>query len=52
MFWEHFKLLEDQTIYDVGEIDICTVPQILFLLSQALSSGKDTVEVNGKSKNH
>lgn len=41
-FWSGFKNLNDNVFARIGDIDICTVPQILYSLSQALKSEKDT----------
>lgn len=37
-FWEQFKTLDENTFNRINSIDICTVPQILYSLSQALAS--------------
>lgn len=37
-FWEYFSTLDESTFKRINSIDICTVPQILYSLSQALAS--------------
>jgi len=50
-FWRNFKDLDEKTLENINDIDICTVPQILYFLSQALDSGKQLIS-NASRKQH